>query len=112
LRKAVIRHSGGGGGVKRNWLPWLGVGAACAACCAPLIAPMWAAGGLFGLSAGAGFSFFGLDAADAACAALLFTAVAVVALLFIARARAKRVAVGPHCQTDGACAENTERLKP
>ena len=55
-----------------------------------------AAGGLFGLSAGAGFSLFGLDAAEAVCAALLFTTAAAVAVLFIVRARAKHADIGAH----------------
>jgi hypothetical protein len=73
---------------------------------------MLAAGGIFGLSAGAGFSFFDLNAAEAVCAALVFTALTAVAVLVIARARAKRAAVGPHCQIDGVCAERAGRRQP
>lgn len=97
--------------MKRTWLPWLGLGAACVACCAPLIVPLLAAGGLFGLSAGAGFSLFGLDAAEAVCAALLFTTAAAVAVLFIVRARAKHADIGAHCKLDGVCADRAERHK-
>lgn len=89
--------------MKRTWLLWLGLGAACVACCAPLIAPLLAVGGMFGLGAGAGFSLFGLSVAEALCAALIVTAAVGVAIVFIARNRTKRGdADGAHCQIDGA----------
>ncbi|KAF0180776.1 MAG: hypothetical protein FD124_3618 [Alphaproteobacteria bacterium] len=100
--------------MKRTWLPWLGLGAACVACCAPLIVPLLAAGGMFGLGAGAGFSVYGLSVAEAICAALIVTAVVGVAIVFIARNRAKRRDAddGAHCQIDGACAPAAGRKEP
>lgn len=74
----------------RNWLVGLGLIAACAGCCAPLL-PLLAAGS-FGGAGGMAFGrLFGTDWLEAACTAVVFAAVIAGGLYALARRRAPRV---------------------
>lgn len=96
-----------------RWKVIAGLGAACAACCAPLLLP------LIGVTAGAGVAgaaasgMFGRSWAQLACDAVLVALVAsAVFLMLRARAQRKRAAVcacppvpagGPSCEVGGTC---------
>lgn len=68
-----------------------GVGLACLACCAPLLAPMLAAGGVFG----AGGWLGGLDWAEIACLVLVAALAAGAVVIVIRR---HRRAEAPYCE--------------
>lgn len=98
--------------MKTSSLTWLGLGAACAVCCAPLIAPLLA--GVMGAgAAGVGFSLFGRSWAETLCLAALAAAVAAFSVFALFRRRAARKASdacacapsgdGAQCDVGGAC---------
>lgn len=98
--------------MKKSWLTWLGLGAACAVCCAPLIAPLLA--GMAGAgAAGVGFSLFGLGWTETLCMAALAAALAAVSAFVLVRRRAARKAAkacacapsadAAQCEVGGAC---------
>jgi hypothetical protein len=100
--------------MKKFWLTWIGLGTACAVCCAPLLAPILASAGLAGIgAAGAGFSF--LDSpSEVICAAVIVSVIAGVGAFALFRQRAGRRAAeacaceatrrDEHCDTYGGCA--------
>lgn len=100
--------------MKKPWLTWLGLGAACAVCCAPLIAPLLASAGLAGFSAAdVGLSLFGLSPSETLCVAVIVGGVAALAAFRLVRHRAAKKAAAcacatpadaPHCGVSGACA--------
>ncbi len=81
------------------------IGAACAVCCAPLLAPLLGFVGVAGFgAAGAGW-IGGLELAEVACVALI-TALASVVVVWALQWRAavrKRRAEGASCEVGGAC---------
>lgn len=98
--------------MKKSWFTWLGLGAACAVCCAPLIAPLLA--GMAGAgAAGVGFSLFGLSWAEALCLSALAAALAAFSVFVLVRRRAARKTAdacacapsgdGAQCDAGGAC---------
>ena len=98
--------------MKRSWLTWLGLGAACAVCCAPLLAPFFVGAGAAGLGA-AGGSWFGLGASEVICLGVIAAIVVGGAAFVFLRARAARRAAecacasateGAQCDVTGACA--------
>ena len=101
--------------MNKFWLTWLGLGTACAVCCAPLLAPILAGAGLAGIgAAGAGFSFLGFSPSEVICSAIIVSAIALFGGFVLVRRRAgRRVAEacacktagrGRHCDTGGGCA--------
>ena len=96
--------------MKKSWLTWLGLGAACVVCCAPLIAPLLA--GVMGASAaGAGFSLFGLGLTETLCLAAVVAATVFVGAFVLVRHRAAKQATAcacapeaAQCEIGGACA--------
>jgi hypothetical protein len=100
--------------MKKSWLTGIGLGAACAVCCAPLLTPILAGAGLAGIgAAGAGFSLFKLGLSDVGCVFLMVSGIAAFCVLVVAHRRAKRRTVaacaceatrwGSHCDTGGGC---------
>ena len=100
--------------MKKSWLTWLGLGAACAVCCAPLIAPLLASAGVAGFgAAGTGFSLFGLSPSETFCVAVIAGGVAALGAFLLVRLRAAKKAAeacacatpsdAPHCVVGGAC---------
>lgn len=94
--------------MKKSWLTWLGLGAACAVCCAPLIAPFLA--GAAG-AAGVGFSLFGLGLSEILCLAAVVAATVFVGAFVLVRHRAAKQATAcacapeaAQCEIGGACA--------
>jgi len=95
--------------MKKSWLTWLGLGAACAVCCAPLVAGAMGAG-----AAGVGFSLFGLGLADTLCVTAIVGALAALGVFLLARRRVSRKAAeececapssdSAQCEVGGACA--------
>jgi hypothetical protein len=101
--------------MKKFWLTWIGLGAACAVCCAPLLAPILASAGLAGIgAAGAGFSFLELSPSEVICAAGIVSVIAGIGAFALFRQRAGRRAAEAcacgatgrdgHCGTGGGCA--------
>jgi len=99
--------------MKKSWLTWLGLGAACAVCCAPLIAPL-VAGAMGAGAVGVGSSFFGLGLAETLCVTAIVGALAALGVLVLVRRRAatkaaEACACAPsgdsgHCEVGGVCA--------
>lgn len=101
--------------MKKFWLTWIGLGAACAVCCAPLLAPILANAGMAGIGAAwAGFSFLEFSPFEIICAAVIVSVIAAVCAFALFRQRAGRRpaeacgcgATGRdgHCDTGGRCA--------
>jgi hypothetical protein len=107
--------------MKKFWLTWIGLGTACAVCCAPLLAPILAGAGLAGIgAAGAGFSFLKLSPSEVICiAAIVSVITAAIGAFALVRQRAGRRAAeacaceatdrGGHCDTGGGCAPSPRR---
>ncbi len=101
------------GEIAGKWKVVAGLGLACAACCAPLLLPLFAGAGLAGL-AGAGVSgLSGASWGEIACVAVL-AALSATAVLLLLRARARRQRVarcdcrpaapeGASCTVGGSC---------
>lgn len=98
--------------MKKSWLTWLGLGAACAVCCAPLIAPLLM-GAMGAGAAGVGFSLFGLGLAETLCVAVIVAALAALGAFVLVRHRAAKKAAAcacappgesAQCEVGGACA--------
>jgi hypothetical protein len=93
--------------MKKSWLTWLGLGAACAVCCAPLIAPLLAG------AAGIGVTLSGVGLVEALCVAAIVAALAALGVLVLVRYRAARKPAAcacalpgdaVQCEVDGVCA--------
>lgn len=99
--------------MKKSWLTWLGLGAACVVCCAPLIAPLLAGAAGIG-AAGVGVSLFGLGLAETLCVAAITVALAALGAFVLVRRRAARKAAeacacappgdAAQCEIGSACA--------
>jgi prepilin signal peptidase PulO-like enzyme (type II secretory pathway) len=88
---------------------WLLLGAACAACCAPLFVPLFAASGLAGVgAAGAGW-FAGLGLAEIICLAVLAGGVALAVALTLRTHSQKRAQEAAACEVGGACDPHDRR---
>jgi len=106
--------------MKKSWITWLGLGAACAVCCAPLIAPLLAGAAGIG-AAGIGVTFFRVGLVEALCVAAIVAALVALGVLVLVRYRAARKAVeacacalpgdAVQCEVDGVCAPG-ERGSP
>lgn len=93
--------------MKRNTLlTWLGLGAACAACCAPLLLPLFAGAGAAGAGVFAGSRLFGLSIDAIVCGAILVALVVGIGLWLIQRRRTTKAAV---CACETACDVETCR---
>lgn len=85
-------------------------GAACAACCAPLVWPFLVAAGIgSGASVWAG-TLFGLNPVELLCIAALVFAATGLFLLYRKHSRGK-VVEGASCDIDGACAPQASQRK-
>ena len=96
--------------MKKSWLTWLGLGAACAVCCAPLIAPLLV-GAMGAGAASVGFSLFGLGLTETLCLAAIVAATVFVGAVVLVRHRAAKRATAcacapeaAQCEVGGACA--------
>ena len=109
--------------MKKSWLTWLGLGAACAVCCAPLIAPLLAGAGIAGFGAAdVGFSLFGLSWTETACVAAIAAALAALGVFVLVRRRVAGKAVeacacaragdAAQCEVGGACAPSERGTAP
>lgn len=78
---------------------WLGLGVACAVCCAPLLAP-WLAAGAAGIGALAGGRVFGLPTALVICGATLVALAAGIGLWILQRRRKAKV---EDCACETSC---------
>ena len=88
-----------------KWKIAAGLGLACAACCAPLLLPLFIGAGGAGLAGGAAGGMLGASWAEIACIAILAAlAVGAVVVLLRAWTRRKRVAecACPSVEVDGA----------
>jgi hypothetical protein len=101
--------------MRKSWLTWFGLGAACAVCCAPLLAPILAGAGVAGIgAAGASFSLFGLGLEETICVAVIAAAITSIGAFLLLRHNAPRRAAetcgcavpgdGAQCDIHGACA--------
>lgn len=96
-----------------KWKIALGLGAACAACCAPLLLPLIAGAGGAGLAGATASGFLGASWGEIVCIAILAAlAVGTVVLALRAGARRKRAAEctcgsasadGASCSVGGEC---------
>ena len=82
----------------RKLLTLLGLGAACAVCCAPLVLPLFAGAGLLGVGASAGGFAFGLTADQAICGGVAVAALAGL-VFYVMRERRKMKAASCGCET-------------
>ena len=86
--------------MKLRW-PMIAAGAACAACCAPLLLPLLAGTGLAGVGAALGARLSGLCLDDAVCIGLA-AAAGGVAIYFVVRSLRVRKAKSCDCETSCA----------
>lgn len=84
---------------RRPFLVWLGVGVACAACCAPLLLPLFAAGAA-GVSTFAGGRLLGLPLDVVVCGSILL-AISAGIVLWLARSR--RAVGAKACDCEAGC---------
>lgn len=78
----------------------LGLGAACLACCAPLILPLLVSAGLIGATAGGAGLIFGLTLDQIVCVALPAAVLGGLALLWMRRRARARAS----CACETTCA--------
>jgi len=91
--------------VKRNTvLTWLGLGAACAACCAPLLLPLFAGAGAAGARLFAGGRLLGLPLDVLVCGAILVAIAVGIGLWWMQRRRAAKAAA---CACETSCVVET-----
>lgn len=110
----IVRGSRMAKGSRRNWALIGGGVAACAACCAPLLAPLFVGAGSAGVAGAAAGSLFGLAWREVACVGII--AALVVGVLFLvwrsisrrrqAAACACESADGASCDVGGTCDSN------
>ena len=89
--------------MKLRWGFW-GRGAACVACCAPLVLPWLAGAGLLGLSAGgAGAVFFRLGLEQILCYGVPVLGLAALLVMWLRRTIVKRRVCACQTSCDVAC---------
>ena len=101
-----------------KWKIAAGVGVACAACCAPLLAPLLLGAGGAGLAGGAASGFLGASWGEIACVAIFVALAASAAVLLVqARARMRKPAAcacqdnaseGASCAVGGPCGQTEQ----
>lgn len=84
---------------RRSLLVWLGVGIACAVCCAPLLLPLFVAGAA-GVSTFAGGRLLGLPLDVVVCGSIILAIAAAIGLWL---ARSRRAAAANACDCTSAC---------
>jgi len=89
-----------------------GIGAACTACCAPLVLPLIAGGGIAGAGALGGSLLFGLTLDQILCVGLPVVGLGVILVVWswrLLRAKTKPCGCGTTCNV-GGCAPPSLRI--
>ena len=109
--------------MKARW-KIVGLGAACAACCAPLFLPLFASFGVVGVgAAGVGTSVLGVRWDEALCLALIAAAIVAGVYWAVRHRRRQRSTTasaccegdsgesGKVCQVEGACTQRVNGVR-
>jgi hypothetical protein len=91
--------------IKSKLLGVFGLGAACAICCAPLIAPLLFGAGTLGLGTSFGLGLLGLSLDQMICAGL--AAAALTGVGFWLRRKQKNAKPAKSCECETACDTKT-----